>query len=89
MSVHEVGREGETVFIVSELVRGISLSDCHRGQRFSIPDTCTLCATIADALHHAHEAGVIHRDLKPQNIMLDEDGRSSFAGLWVGTTTGW
>lgn len=33
-----------------------------------------LCAQIADALHHAHEQGVIHRDLKPGNIILDADG---------------
>ncbi len=74
VSVYEVGREDDTVFIVSDLVQGVSLSDWLTGQQPTIRDTCKLCVTIANALHHAHEAGVIHRDLKPQNIMLDAVG---------------
>ena len=71
LTVHEVGRDGEIVFIVSDLVRGVTLSDWLTGEQMTMREAAELCAKIGDALHHAHEQGVIHRDLKPQNIMLD------------------
>jgi WD40 repeat protein/tRNA A-37 threonylcarbamoyl transferase component Bud32 len=74
LSVLEVGRAGDTVYIVSELVRGESLGERLKRHNMSIPEAVQLCMKIADALHHAHEHGVIHRDLKPSNIMLGEEG---------------
>jgi serine/threonine protein kinase len=73
--VHEVGREGETLFIVSDFVRGVTLSDWLTGNVLSPREVAQLCVPIADALHHAHEQGVVHRDLKPSNIMIDEQGQ--------------
>ena len=75
MSVHEVGREGDTVYIVSDYIRGLTLSDWLTGQRLTPRQAAEFCAKIADALQHAHQAGVIHRDLKPSNIMLDAEGQ--------------
>jgi WD40 repeat protein/tRNA A-37 threonylcarbamoyl transferase component Bud32 len=75
VSVHEVGREGDTVFIVSDLVRGATLADRLTAGRMSPREAAQLCVTIAEALHHAHQAGVVHRDLKPSNIMIDADGQ--------------
>lgn len=72
--VHEVGREGDAVFIVSDLVRGVSLSDQLTSQRPTPREAAQLCATVAAALHHAHERGVVHRDLKPSNVMIDDAG---------------
>lgn len=71
VAVHEVGREGDTLYIVADIVRGISLADRLTQDAMTPRETAQLCRTIADALHHAHEAGVIHRDVKPGNIMLD------------------
>jgi serine/threonine protein kinase/ribosomal protein S27E len=73
--VHEVGREGETLFIVSDFIRGVALSDWLTGNHPSPREVVRLCVPIARALHHAHEQGVIHRDLKPSNIMIDEQGQ--------------
>lgn len=75
VSVHEVGREGDTVYIVSDLVRGVTLADRLTAGRLSPREAATLCLTVAEALEHAHRCGVVHRDLKPSNIMLDADGR--------------
>lgn len=72
--MHEVGRDGEQLFIVSDLIRGADLSDHLLCERYSARETADLCAKIADGLHHAHESGVVHRDLKPQNIILDMAG---------------
>jgi WD40 repeat protein len=74
VSVHEVGRAGETVYIVSDFVEGVTLADWLTAKRPTPREAAELCATIAAALHHAHEAGVVHRDLKPSNIMLDTVG---------------
>ena len=71
VSVHEVGTHDESLYIVSDFVEGITLADWLTGYQPSPREAARLCAKIAEALHHAHEAGVIHRDLKPANIMLD------------------
>jgi serine/threonine protein kinase len=74
VSVHEVGRDGEKLFIVSAFIRGATLGEHLADKRFSAREAAELCATLADGLHHAHESGVVHRDLKPPNIILDLDG---------------
>ena len=75
VGVHEVGREDDSIYIVSDFIQGASLQEWLTSQRLTPREAAELCATIADALHEAHEAGVVHRDLKPANIMLDMDGR--------------
>ncbi len=69
--VHEVGREADTVFIVSDLITGVSLSDWMTERKPNVRDTAQLAVVVADALHHAHQQGIIHRDLKPSNVMVD------------------
>ncbi len=73
--VHEVGREGDTVFIVSDLVRGVSLADHLTAKRPTAHEAVVMCITISSALDHAHKQGVIHRDLKPSNVMIDDEGQ--------------
>ena len=73
--VHEVGRDDDTIFIVSDLIRGVSLSDWLSGATPNSHETAQLMAIVAEALHHAHQKGVIHRDLKPSNILLDDAGQ--------------
>lgn len=74
VTVYEVGVEDDLIFIVCDLVEGASLADRLTGPRFSPKEAALLCARVADALQHAHENGVIHRDLKPGNVMLDKQG---------------
>ncbi|MEQ9379757.1 MAG: protein kinase [Pirellulales bacterium] len=74
VTVYEVGRQGDTVYIVSDLVRGVALNEWLTGQQLTSREAAELCAKLADAVDHAHEHGVIHRDLKPGNILLDGGG---------------
>jgi tRNA A-37 threonylcarbamoyl transferase component Bud32/tetratricopeptide (TPR) repeat protein len=74
VSVHEVGRDGETLYIVGDFVRGVTLSDWLTVHQPTIRTAVELTIKVAEALHHAHERGVIHRDLKPGNIMVDAEG---------------
>ena len=73
VSVHEVGRDGEQLYIVSDFVKGVTLAEKLTAERLSQREAVKLCVKIAAALEHAHENGVIHRDLKPSNVMLTVD----------------
>lgn len=72
VSIHEVGIDGELLYMVSDFIEGVSLQDWLTGRRLSHRESAELCAKVADAIHYAHQEGVIHRDLKPSNIMLDD-----------------
>jgi len=74
VSVHEVGRDEDRVYIVSDLVDGLSLADWLTDQRITVREAAELCEKIARALHYAHEMGIVHRDVKPANIMIDVAG---------------
>ena len=72
--VHEVGREEDTIYIVSNLIRGLPLHKSKDTRPLTFEQTAELCRKVAIALEHAHSQGVIHRDLKPANIMVNEQG---------------
>jgi WD40 repeat protein/serine/threonine protein kinase len=74
VSVHEVGRENGQIYIASDFIDGASLDEWVQAHPLTVRESVELCAKIAEALHHAHEAGVVHRDLKPQNILVSRLG---------------
>lgn len=74
VSVHEVGRDGDCLYIVSDFIDGVTLSDALSARLPTVREAAELCQQVALALQHAHSCGVVHRDLKPSNIMLDADG---------------
>ncbi len=73
-AVLEAGRDDGQVYIVSEFVPGRNLAEQVKIEPLSMREAAALCVEIADALQHAHDAGVVHRDLKPSNIMFAPDG---------------
>jgi WD40 repeat protein/tRNA A-37 threonylcarbamoyl transferase component Bud32 len=73
--VHEVGQLGEVPYLVSEFVQGLTLSDVLSARRLPPREAAELVVAVAEALQYAHDQGVVHRDVKPSNILLDEAGR--------------
>ena len=73
-TLHDVGSQGGTDFLVMEHLQGETIAD--RLQRGAIPlgETLKIAMQIADALDKAHARGILHRDLKPGNIMLTKNG---------------
>ena len=88
VGVHAVGRDGDQLYIVSELIAGRPLDEWRGGRRLGSDEAAAACAKIADALDYAHEHGVIHRDLKPQNILMDDRGRAARDRLRPGQAGG-
>ena len=78
--VYEVGREDSGLpFIVMEYVEGDSLACRMAREPVSLAQAVDWIAKVADALHFAHKKGVIHRDLKPQNVLIDGEGEPHVA----------
>ncbi|MCO5168363.1 MAG: protein kinase [Planctomycetes bacterium] len=75
VGVHEVGREGRTWFLAMDLVEGESLrARIVRDGPLPPREAARVLEAVGRALHHAHGLSVIHRDVKPHNIMLAADG---------------
>ena len=72
--VYDVGQENGTEFIVMELIEGESLAQRLQKGPLPPPEVLRIGGQIADALDRAHRAGVVHRDLKPGNVMLTKSG---------------
>jgi serine/threonine protein kinase len=77
--IYEAGaattESGETPYFAMELIRGRPLVDFANANALDTRRRLSLVADVADALHHAHQHGVVHRDLKPANILVDESGK--------------
>ena len=73
VTIHEVGELDGQPFFAMELVTGPSLAELVRAQPLPPPRAARYVRLVAEAIAHAHAAGVLHRDLKPSNVLLDAD----------------
>ncbi len=77
--VKSVGEDNGMPYIVCEYIQGMNLSHFVASKRPNAQQSAVIAAQVADALHHAHEHNVIHRDVKPSNILIDDEGRPHLA----------
>ena len=90
VTLYDVGERDGITFVVSRLVRGGSVADWLERcapEGIPLPDAIRIAREVADALAHAHEQGVVHRDVKPSNILIAEDGAALLTDFGVALLT--
>jgi formylglycine-generating enzyme required for sulfatase activity/tRNA A-37 threonylcarbamoyl transferase component Bud32 len=86
--LHFIGQKDDLIYLVMQCIEGGSLAEkLARERQLSIEDAARIFQEIASALAHAHKRGVVHRDIKPQNVLLDADsGRALVTDFGIART---
>jgi len=84
VTIYEAGRDQGVDFIAMEYIDGKPLTRMLSESDFSLPRRVEVVRQVALALEHAHERGVLHRDIKPGNILITRDGRTKVADFGIG-----
>jgi serine/threonine-protein kinase len=88
VNVFDQGQDGEMAYLVMEYLPGITLRELLREQRrLSVPQTITIMDAVLSGLAAAHRAGIVHRDVKPENVLLAEDGRIKIGDFGLARAT--
>ncbi|MCX6924769.1 MAG: serine/threonine-protein kinase [Verrucomicrobia bacterium] len=83
VSVYDFGQEEGFFFLLMEYVDGVNLRQAMRAGRFTPQQALALVPRICEALQFAHDEGILHRDVKPENILLDTKGRVKIADFGI------
>ncbi|MEU1973382.1 Stk1 family PASTA domain-containing Ser/Thr kinase [Microbacterium sp. NPDC019599] len=88
VNVFDQGQDGDMAYLVMEYLPGITLRELLREQkRLTIAQTITIMDAVLSGLAAAHRAGIVHRDVKPENVLLAEDGRIKIGDFGLARAT--
>jgi serine/threonine protein kinase len=88
VTVFDVGRSEQLYYLVMEYVEGDTLRQLLADGKITERDTLDFVPQIAEALQHAHDAGVVHRDIKPENVLVDARGHVRLVDFGLATLFG-
>lgn len=89
VSIYDVENEGDFYYLILEYVEGMTLKDYMvKNPRIPIETIVHIAKQIADGLSHAHQNGIIHRDIKPQNILMNDDLTSKITDFGIARAYG-
>jgi serine/threonine-protein kinase len=88
VNVFDQGQDDDMAYLVMEYLPGITLRELLREQRrLTVPQAMTIMDAIVSGLAAAHRAGIVHRDVKPENVLLAEDGRIKIGDFGLARAT--
>ncbi|WP_214466777.1 Stk1 family PASTA domain-containing Ser/Thr kinase [Microbacterium flavescens] len=88
VNVFDQGQDGDMAYLVMEYLPGITLRELLREQRrLTVPQAVSILDAILSGLAAAHRAGIVHRDVKPENVLLAEDGRIKIGDFGLARAT--
>ncbi len=88
VAVHEFGQVGGLPFFIMEFVDGLNLRQLERTRKLSAREALQIVPQICEALQFAHDEGIVHRDIKPDNILIDKKGRVKIADFGIAKLMG-
>jgi len=74
LTIYEIGESNDVRFIAAEYVSGETLRECLGRERFTVSEALDIGMQVVTALEAAHQAGIVHRDVKPENVIVRKDG---------------
>lgn len=88
VNVFDQGQDSDMAYLVMEYLPGITLRELMKEQRrLPVPQTITIMDAVLSGLAAAHRAGIVHRDVKPENVLLAEDGRIKIGDFGLARAT--
>jgi serine/threonine protein kinase len=83
VTVHDIGKSGNLVYMAMEYLEGQELRDLMKGEPLPVARAVEIAAHVADGLGYAHQHGVVHRDIKPANIMILDNGPAKITDFGI------
>ncbi len=88
VAIYDFGQQNGFYYFLMEYVDGVNLRQLERSRRPTAEEALSIVPAICDALQYAHQQGIVHRDVKPENILIDKQGRVKIADFGIAKVLG-